>query len=127
MAESYIVSLHLPHTKETEGLIDEEKIDLMKESSIFINTARGSIVDSQALATALEQEEIAGAGIDVFEMEPPIPEDHPLVNASNTVLTPHVAFATPEAFQRRARTVFNNITAWLEGNQQNVIDLKELT
>ena len=121
MSESDIVSLHLPHTEETEGLIDAEKIDLMQESSIFINTARGPIVDNAALANALQQGEIAGAGIDVFEMEPPIPKDHPLVSAPHTVLTPHVAFATPEAFQRRAKTVFANIKGWLNNKSQNVV------
>ncbi|MBM7556570.1 NAD(P)-dependent oxidoreductase [Halanaerobacter jeridensis] len=121
MSKSDIVSLHLPHTEETEGLIDAEKIDLMQESSIFINTARGPIVDNAALANALQQGQIAGAGVDVFEMEPPIPKDHPLVNTSNAVLTPHVAFATPEAFQRRAKTVFANIKAWLNNKSQNVV------
>jgi D-3-phosphoglycerate dehydrogenase len=122
MKESDIVSLHLPHTKETEGVIDEEKINLMKESSIFINVARGPIVDSDALAGALKEGKIAGAGIDVFEMEPPIPKDHPLLNTPNTVVTPHVAFATPEAFYRRANTVFDNIEAWLDDTPQNVMN-----
>ena len=122
MAESDIVSLHLPHTKETEGLIDAEKIGLMQESSIFINTARGPIVDNAALATALKEEEIAGAGIDVFDMEPPLPQDYPLLDAPNAILTPHVAFATPESFQRRAKTVFANIEAWLDDEPQNVMN-----
>lgn len=122
MAESDIVSLHLPHTKETEGLIDAEKIGLMQESSIFINTARGPIVDNEALATALKEEEIAGAGIDVFDMEPPLPQDYPLLDAPNAILTPHVAFATPESFQRRAKTVFANIEAWLDDEPQNVMN-----
>lgn len=121
MAESDIVSLHLPHTDQTEGLIDETKLDLMSQSSIFINTARGPIVDNSALAKALKEGQIAGAGIDVFEMEPPIPKDHPLVDAPHTVLTPHVAFATPESFQRRAKTVFANIRAWLSDQPQHVM------
>ena len=122
MAESDIVSLHLPHTDQTEGLIDRSKIDLMQDSSIFINTARGPIVDNAALADALKEGNIAGAGIDVFEMEPPLPKDHPLVDAPHTVLTPHVAFATPEAFQRRVKTVFANIRAWLTDEAQNVMN-----
>ena len=122
MSESDIVTLHLPHTKETEGLIDQSKIDLMSADSILINTARGPIVDNEALANALTAGEIAGAGIDVFEMEPPLPDDHPLIAAPNTVLTPHVAFATPESFQRRAKTVFENIRTWLNDNPQNVMN-----
>ncbi len=121
LKESDIVSLHLPLTEQTEGLIDEEKISLMKEDSILINVARGPIVDSEALASALEKGEIAGAGIDVFEMEPPIPNNHPLLNSPNTVVTPHVAFATEESFQKRAKIVFNNIEAWLAGEPQNLM------
>ena len=119
--KSDIISLHVPHTPETEGMINANLINRMKESAIFINTARGPIVDSQALAEALNEEEIAGAGIDVFEMEPPIPGDHPLLNAKNTVLTPHVAFATPEAFEKRADIVFSNIKAWEKGEEINQV------
>ncbi|MCK8825375.1 2-hydroxyacid dehydrogenase [Fuchsiella alkaliacetigena] len=121
LAESDIVSLHLPLTEQTRGLIDQEKLALMNSDSILINVARGPIVDSEALAQALETGEIAGAGIDVFEMEPPIPEDHPLLNAPNTVVTPHVAYATEESFQKRARIVFNNIEAWLADEPQNLM------
>lgn len=120
-AESDIVSIHLPHTSETEGMINKNLINKMKESAILINTARGPIVNSEALAEALNEGKIAGAGIDVFEMEPPIPGDHPLVGAKNTILTPHVAFATPEAFDRRARIVFDNIIGWLDDKPINVV------
>ena len=119
--KSDIISLHVPHTPETEGMIDADLINKMKDSAIFINTARGPIVDSEALANALNEEKIAGAGVDVFEMEPPIPEDHPLVNAKNTVLTPHVAFATPEAFDKRADIVLSNIISWDKGDPINQI------
>jgi len=119
--KSDIISLHVPHTPETEGMINANLINRMKESAIFINTARGPIVDSEALADALNDEKIAGAGVDVFEMEPPIPEKHPLVNAKNTVLTPHVAFATPEAFAKRADIVLSNIISWEKGDTINQI------
>jgi len=121
MARSDIISLHVPLKESTEGLIDGQKIGLMKEDAILINTARGPVVDSEALAAALNNDKIAGAGIDVFEMEPPIPEDHPLLNAKNTVLAPHVAFATEEAFLKRAEIVFANIENWLDGKPQNVV------
>ncbi|MFP4016689.1 MAG: 2-hydroxyacid dehydrogenase [Halanaerobiales bacterium] len=121
MKESDIVSLHVPLKESTRKLINKEKIDLMKSTAILINTARGPVVDSQALADALNNGKIAGAGIDVFEMEPPIPEDHPLLNAKNTILAPHVAFATDEAFRKRAAIVFDNIKKYQAGNPQNVI------
>ncbi|ADQ13529.1 2-hydroxyacid dehydrogenase [Halanaerobium hydrogeniformans] len=121
MQESDIVSLHVPLKESTKNLIDVEKIALMKKNAILINTARGPVVNSKDLAEALNNEKIAGAGIDVFEMEPPIPEDHPLLNAKNTILTPHTAFATDEAFLKRADIVFNNIEKWLAGNPQNVV------
>lgn len=119
-SESDIVSLHTPLTDETRLLINEERIGLMKRGAILINTARGAVVDSNALARALNDGRLAGAGIDVFEMEPPIPVDHPLITAKNVVLAPHVAFAAKESMLRRAEITFDNITAWLNGTPQNV-------
>lgn len=121
MKESDIVSLHLPQNDSTKGLINADLIGLMKPNAIFINTARGPIVDSTALADALNAGKIAGAGIDVFETEPPIQPDHPLLTAKNTLLTPHVAFATKEALERRAAIVFENTFAWLRGEIKNQI------
>ena len=93
----------------------------MKQESVLINAARGPIVDNDALAEALNEERISGAGIDAFDMEPPIPNDYPLVNAKNTVLTPHIAYASEQAMVRRAKIVFENIEKYLDGNPQNVI------
>ncbi len=121
LKESDIISLHVPLTDETKLLINKERIDLMKPSSILINVARGGVVDSEALAEALNNDQIAGAGIDVFEMEPPIPQEHPLLNAKNVVLAPHVAFATDESMLRRAEITFDNITEWLKDKPQNVM------
>lgn len=115
------VSLHTPLTEETKGLVDAETIKLMKPTAVLINTARGPVVDSQALATALNEGRLAGAGIDVFEMEPPIPADHPLCHAKNTVLTPHVAFASKEALETRADIVIENIKQWEAGTPQNLV------
>lgn len=120
MAESDIISLHVPLDETTRNMIDKDKISLMKPSAILINTSRGPVVDMNALAEALNQEKIAGAGIDVFEVEPPIPADHPLIKAKNVVLTPHVAFATKESLLRRAKIAFENVTAWMDGRPQNV-------
>lgn len=116
-----IVSLHTPLNDATRGMIGKEQLALMKPNAILINTARGPVVDSAALAEALNSGKIAGAGIDVFEGEPPIAKDHPLLTAKNVIATPHVAFATKEALVKRAVIVFDNIVKWMDGNPQNVI------
>lgn len=123
MARSDIVSIHVPNNQETKGLISKERIAAMKPSALLINVARGAIVDNAALAEALNKGKLAGAGIDVFDMEPPIPEDYPLLHAKNTVLTPHVAFATDESMLRRAEIVFQNVESYLAGNPENVCKL----
>lgn len=121
MEQCDIVTVHVPQNASTNKLISKELIAKMKPNAIFINTARGPIVDNAALAEALRDGKIAGAGIDVFEMEPPVPSDHPLLDAPHTLLTPHVAFATTEALERRARIVFENTYAWLNGEILNKI------
>ena len=113
---SDIVSLHVP--------LSRERISLMKQTAILINCARGAVVDNEALAEALNSDKIAGAAIDVFDMEPPIPADYPLLKAKNTLLTPHVAFASKESMIRRAHIVFDNLYAYLEGKPVNVVDIK---
>ena len=116
-----IISVHVPQTKETIGLIGEEQFDMMKDTALFINTARGPIVDSEALAKALNEGQIAGAAVDVFEVEPPVAADHVLFGAKNLIATPHVAFASQQAFEKRAVIVAENIKCWINGNMQNVI------
>lgn len=116
-----IVSLHTPLNASTKGLIGKDQLALMKKNAILINTARGPVVDSEALADALNSGAIAGAGIDVFETEPPMKKEHPLLNAKHVVATPHVAFATKEALVKRAVIVFDNVKKWLEGTPQNVM------
>lgn len=116
-----VISLHVPLNENTKGLINEENIKLMKKNAVLINTARGPVVDSKALSDALKNNIIAGAGIDVFEIEPPIPVDHVLFNAPNLIVTPHVAFATKESMVKRAEIVFDNIDKYINGSSQNVI------
>ena len=121
LKKSDIVSLHVPQTPETTGLIGKEQLELMKPEAILINTARGPVVDSAALAAALKNGTIAAAGVDVFNCEPPLPAEEPLLAAPNTLLTPHIAFASHQAFEKRADIVAENIKYWLEGKPQNVI------
>ena len=121
LEECDIVSLHVPLNDSTRGLIGQAQLRKMKNTAILINTARGPVVDSAALAAALEQGEIAGCGVDVFETEPPI-ADHVLYHAPHTLLTPHVAFATVEALVKRARIAYENVKKWGEGQPQNRVD-----
>jgi len=118
---SDIVSLHMPLTDKTRGLINKGKLALMKTDAILINTAVGPVVDSDALAKALRNGTIAGAGLDRVDMEPPIPADFPLLHTPNTVIVPHVGYATDEAMIRRAKIALNNIVQWEKDNQQNVV------
>ncbi len=121
LAQSDIVSLHCPLTPETAGLIGPSQLAQMKPSAFLINTARGGVVDTAALAEALAQGRIAGAACDVFDQEPPLPLDHPLLHTPHTILTPHIAFASLESMEQRAEIVFDNLYAWLRGEQQNPV------
>lgn len=118
---SDIVTLHCPLNSETEGLIDYDKLTSMKKTSYLINCARGPVVNTGDLVKALNEGVIAGAAIDVFDGEPPLPTDNPLFPIKNTVLTPHIAFATHEAFMRRADIVRKNIDQWIKGSPVNLI------
>lgn len=122
LSECDIVSLHTPLNSETKGLMDRERIGWMKKNAVLINTARGPVVDSNALAEALKEGRIAGACIDVFEKEPPVEKNHPLFSAPNAIVTPHVAFATKEALVKRAVIVFDNVAAYLDGAPKNKME-----
>lgn len=114
LAQADVVSLHVPLTDETRGMIGAEELALMKETAVLVNTARGPVVDTKALADALNSGRIAGAAIDVFDAEPPLDADEPLINAKNTVVTPHVAFATDESMIKRAEIEFRNIAEFIK-------------
>ena len=120
LTESDIISLNMPLNDSTRGFISAEKIALMKPDAVFINCARGPIVDNAALAKALNEDKLGFACVDVFDMEPPIPADYPLLSAKNTLLTPHQAFISEESMVRRAKIVFDNVYAYLDGAPVNV-------
>lgn len=120
LQQSDIVSVHLPLNQHTYHLIGKQEIELMKKSAIIINTARGDVIDQVALVEALNNGRIAGAGLDVFTKEPPLNNNDIILTAVNTILTPHIGFATQEALIKRAYIVFENIKKYFEGNPQNI-------
>jgi len=94
----------------------------MKPEAILINTARGPVVDSEALCVALEESEIAGAAVDVYEKEPPLDKEHILFTAPNLIMLPHIAYATNESFDKRINIVMENIKLWLQGKPRNIMN-----
>lgn len=118
-----IVVLHCPLNPSTRGLIGADAIAHMKDGALLLNLARGPVVDTVALAEALHSGKLSGAGIDVFETEPPLSVDHPLLHTPNTLVTPHVAFASHESMALRAQIVFDNLSAFLRGKPENVVQL----
>ena len=123
LSRSDIVSLHLPLNDTTRKTFGADQFAQMKDGAVFINCARGAIVDNDALADALNSGHLAGAGIDVFDTEPPLDPSYKLLSANNVVLTPHVGFLTEEAMERRAVIEFDNVLAYLNGTPRNVCAL----
>ena len=121
LEESDVVSLHCPLFPETKGLINKERLQLMKRSAFLLNTSRGPVIVDSDLAEALNNEVIAGAGIDVLSVEPPS-QDNPLFSAKNCIITPHIAWATKEARTRLMDIAINNLTVFLNGNPVNVVN-----
>ena len=118
-----VVSLHCPLTRDTEHLVDARRLGLMKETAFLINTARGPLVDTDALAEALNAGGIAGAGLDVLPVEPPPagPEAPALLTAKNAFITPHIAWASRSARRRLMDAAVENVRAFLEGRPTNVV------
>ena len=116
--ESDIISLHCPLTPETTGLVNEEFISKMKKSAIIINTSRGASVDETALAKALNEGRIFGAGVDVLSTEPP-KKDNPLLSCDRCIITPHIAWAGFETRQRLIGIVYDNLKSYLDGKTVN--------
>jgi D-3-phosphoglycerate dehydrogenase len=111
-----IISLHTPLTEETYHLINAQRLSLCKPNAVIINTARGNVIDMNALAEGLQNGTLAGAAIDVFEKEPPLPLDHPLFQVPNCMVVPHIAYATEEAFEERIKIVIQNINQFLNNS-----------
>lgn len=122
LAESDFVSLHCPQFAETTGMVNAEFISKMKDGAILINTARGGLVDEQALCDALVGGKLSAAAVDVVSAEP-MKQDNPLLNAPNCIITPHIAWAPKESRQRLLDCVVENIRCFLNGNPQNVVNL----
>ncbi len=116
-----VLSIHCPLTPETKDLISTAEFKRMKQTALIINTSRGAVIDNQALADALRAKEIAGAGIDVLDQEPP-PADHPLLakDIPNLIVTPHIAWAAVEARQRVIDKVTDNLNTWLKSTSTKV-------
>jgi D-lactate dehydrogenase len=140
LARSDVITLHVPYNKYTHHLMNRDKFKLVKKGAILINTARGSILDTEALIEALDQKILSGAGLDVFEGEELIKEekqllydpkniqvlanlvkDHILLSKDNVVFTPHIAFYSKEAMERILETTVENVAAFVSGNPQNVV------
>lgn len=121
LRRSDIVVLHCPLNDSTRGMINAEKLAMMKPTALLVNVARGPVVVEKDLVNALENGVIAGAALDVFENEPPLDPASPVLHAPNCLVTPHVAFATQQSMSLRAEIVFENLAQWMDGHPINVI------
>ena len=119
LKESNITTLHVPLTQETEGLIGEKEIEVMKSGCVLINTSQGKVIDEKALIAALKSRKLSYAGLDVFEEEPP-QKDNPLFKLDNAVLSPHIGFHTVEAAKKCTDICIDNVIKFLEGHPQNL-------
>jgi len=120
LREADVVSLHCPLTPETSGLMNAERLQMMKPSAFLLNTSRGPLIVNQDLADALNTGVIAGAGLDVLDVEPP-KQGNPLIGAKNCIVTPHMAWATKEARARLMDIAVENLRAFLAGTPANLV------
>ncbi|NUR06423.1 MAG: D-2-hydroxyacid dehydrogenase family protein [Nocardioidaceae bacterium] len=114
LAESDVLSVHVPLNDGTRGLIGARELALMKPTALLVNTSRGPVVDEAALLDALHGGRLGGAGLDVYDEEP-LPVDHPLRTAPNTLLTPHIGYVTDRTYRVFFEGVVEDIVAWLDG------------
>jgi phosphoglycerate dehydrogenase-like enzyme len=120
-----VVSIHLKLSEQSKGLINERRLRLMKNSAYFVNTARGAIVDEQALVKVLKEKAIGGAALDVFAEEP-LPSDHPLLTLDNVVLTPHLGWPTDSGFEGFAENAVANILDYMNGKLTRALNPKAI-
>ena len=126
LRESDIVTLHVPLTPNTEYMINAPQLAKMKPTAILINTSRGKVVDEKALVDALKNKTIAGAGLDVFEIEP-LPVNSPLIGLEDVVLTPHIAFLSEESIDECTYICVQNVKMFVDGRPQNVVNPSVVT
>ena len=119
--EADIVTVHLVLSKRTAGIIGATELELMKPTAYLINTSRGALISESALVTALKDRKIAGAGLDVYEIEP-LPLDHPYRSIENTITTPHIGYVTKQIYQTFYGHTVENILAWLDGRPIRVME-----
>jgi phosphoglycerate dehydrogenase-like enzyme len=119
-AKSDIVSIHVVLSDRSRGLVGSKELGLMKKTAFLVNTARAPIVDGKALMAALQSKSIAGAGLDVFEVEP-LPLDHPFRKMDNVVLTPHLGYVSEQNYRKQYPDVVEDIRAWLDGKPVRVV------
>ncbi len=120
LKEADVISLHCPLTPETEEMINRDNLAIMKDSAIIINTSRGRLINNQDLADALNNGVIAGAGLDVLDVEPPS-ASNPLLSAKNCMITPHISWATKEARGRLLDMAVDNVKAFVAGAARNIV------
>lgn len=120
--QSDFITLHCPLTPQSHHLINDDTLALMKPNAILINSSRGPVIDEDALAKALNEGRIAGAGMDVLSTEPP-KEDNPLLTAKNCVITPHIAWASEDARSRLMKIAAENVQCWMNGTVQNNVSI----
>ena len=118
-----LVTIHLILSERSRGLIGAKELGLMKKTAYLINTSRGPIVDEKALIAALQSKSIAGAGLDVFDVEP-LPLDHPFRKLDNAVITPHLGYVSEQNYRKYFPDIVEDIRAWLDGKPVRVIDAK---
>jgi phosphoglycerate dehydrogenase-like enzyme len=118
-----IVTIHLVLSDRSRGLVGAKELGLMKKTSYLINTSRGPIVDEKSLIAALQAKSIAGAGLDVFDVEP-LPLDHPFRKLDNVVITPHLGYVSEQNYRKYFPDIVEDIRAWLDGKPVRVIEAK---
>jgi D-3-phosphoglycerate dehydrogenase len=118
-----LVAIHLVLSDRSRGLVGAKELGLMKKSAYLINTSRGPIVDEKALIAVLNSKSIAGAGLDVFDVEP-LPLDHPFRKMDNVVITPHLGYVSEQNYRKYFPDIVEDIRAWLDGKPVRVIEAK---